>query len=419
VDRPIVEPDVHGTSDSDPGKAGQEASTSHKRRIPRPPAFYFISLSVALSVAAWWAAHISHPFTARVLLLVALSLSLSLFLWNEPEHNNSRIVTIVALALAVAQFSVTVTDTILGLQHTISPATQLGLTTIGLIGLGIVLAVALTRIRSAFAEPIAMGLIVISLGALCLPGLRAFTEPFEYPTVHGTALLLATGGSDQDLSLNVAIRFPDTETFTVSNIQGSRSIQWALVLTGDAQISYRQPKLPSPKLFVSLPVFLRVSATTQLFSGTVPASSITTFTGSARKPFFSTTSDRRAAFFPAFGEERLGKVNLAVKPSVLAALRGRQPTIRQKGVFTVSVLARISPSDSVTESSPALVPSPTAPARLVWTSHSKLSVMYATVNQPEVDSTNDALFVFAILLGVAGGGLLQSLQEILHTVRSS
>ena len=109
-------------------------------------------------------------------------------------------------------------------------------------------------------------------------------------------------------------------------------------------------------------------------------------------------------------------VDQTTRKAIVNAL-GQQPTLRLTKDFEVDVDGDpLTAFESLTQSTPGLVARSAAAGAPEWTSQSPISVHYTIVNQQEAEDTDNALFVFAVLLGVAGAALIGSLQSAIHVL---
>lgn len=108
-----------------------------------------------------------------------------------------------------------------------------------------------------------------------------------------------------------------------------------------------------------------------------------------------------------------------VAREVTRALAGT-PTFRAPSDFTMNIDAGfLPPSYYVSQAAPALTPDANDQNELLWTTHSlSITPSVAVGNDGAADITSDILFVFAILLGVAGAALLASMQSFIHILSS-
>jgi hypothetical protein len=156
----------------------------------------------------------------------------------------------------------------------------------------------------------------------------------------------------------------------------------------------------------------------QLFSGTLGPESTAGIHG---KPyggsFARDTSSKAAVSLPTYGQGIESEI-----PDIIAALINK--TLGGKPIYdpywTLTVLGgSLQPLDSVTQASPVLAANPNIPSNILeWTGPSTIKASYTIVNQGLLDEDNNIMFVFAILLGAAGAGMLASLQGIIHVLSS-
>jgi len=142
------------------------------------------------------------------------------------------------------QFEVVAGTTISGMLNYVDPTILIELTAFGLTGLGLSLALGASWIPDwPYSESLAAGIIAVALGALCFPALHEFTQPLEYPSVNGGALLFATGPPNQQLTLQVITNplwqqvgdAQNLEDYSIYSL-GNRPVHWALLLYGNARM---------------------------------------------------------------------------------------------------------------------------------------------------------------------------------------
>jgi hypothetical protein len=264
---------------------------------------------------------------------------------------------------------------------------------------------------------LALAIIAIIFGTLCFPALRIRLGAIDFPEINGSAVLFATGTPSEELSLSVGLDpglDNSLEVFTVSN-SGKDNIHWALLFTGDARLKdirdfNERPMRGSPTR--GLP------SRTELIWGIVNSGSAITFSGHSVGKFVNSTSARSAASLPSYGQGSLDNEDPETSSTIVKDL-GARPVDRLPDTFSVTVRISLSPFESVTQSTPDQISHSGDTSSPEWQSDSSLSVKYATVDQKAVDETTNLLFVFAVLLGVAGAALLASLQGIIHVFSSS
>jgi hypothetical protein len=180
---------------------------------------------------------------SRVSIIIAMALSALIYI----RRNSNKILRVIAVVLLFIQLFFLGWNTINAVDDT-NPISLLETTALGMCGVGIALAILAFRLRNwRFSDPFAIGVLAISLGLLCVPGLIASTSPLKYPDVNGAALLFATGPKNQKIRLDVVAnpkvpstieptyKPPTRETFTVRNL-GNQNVRWVLLVIGDARL---------------------------------------------------------------------------------------------------------------------------------------------------------------------------------------
>jgi hypothetical protein len=381
--------------------------------------------SVGLSVFAAYLDLHGHPHIAGTLLLGAFALSA--FLIRGPHWHYTRTITFLALILFWGQLDVVVLIALRAVRLGADPAALLEITALSVCSLSLVLFVIVTWIRGwPFAEPIAVGLFAVSLGALCLPVLPLISSPHLTPNFNESGSLYATGPANQELSLTVRVDTIDgprtTETFQINN-RGKSAIKWALLLTGDARlraIAHASSNIDKRALTVGSSFVVFPPAKAQLLSGSIKGYSAVTFTGSSFGQFTASGGPETMVELPPY-EEGAGVIASGTPATrlIIDALKGR-PIFRDPRHFSIIVSAgRLPPSDSLSEVYPNLTPTAKDPTELRWVSNGGyVQPFYETINQGMATAGSGVLFVFGILLGVAGAALVGSLQGTVHILSS-
>jgi hypothetical protein len=432
-------------------KLHTQLETTPDDASPRKPRkklsyWYLIAASAALSVLAGLAKHVNMLHIAGTLLIIALGLSS--FLLRKSGRRDSLIMTVVILLLFAGELGVVIViviETVSGRFFTTDPEDLILIMALGLCGFGAALCVAATWISGwPYTEAVAMGIVALALGALCLPGLRIFTRSLNPPQVNGAALLFATGSANQRLALNVTVPDSDPNVIGAENLDNIEDftiqsasippIHWALLIVGDAHLSEFPNTLPQS---INLQIFRDTESLypsdVQLFSGTVDRSSPVSIAGISAGKFINETVDRAAISLPDYGQGyastycsntrlsastlsscSLGEVDQITLASITKALDGK-PLVRPLDDFSVVVSSgELIQSETVTQSDLSLAPNSATTNNLQWSGHGDISIQYDTAARTVASDTNNVLFVFAILLGVAGAGLLGCLQTTIH-----
>jgi hypothetical protein len=394
-----------------------EEQASHTDHSIKPWACWSILvLSALLAIFSWRAFHFvdspykppSHPLFPGLLFLVAIALSS--FMVRGPRLHYGGIPALALLGFQISFFLIP-----LGLMLT-NPsedsAAQIELAMVGLLSLAIVLITAATWLgRWPLIEPAAIGLISIALGAICIPGVRLYTQPPATPKVQGSAFLFATGMPEQPLSLSAAVNAGFKEVFHIKNTRYPHSIHWALLVTGDARGQDPKRYIPQTVNYEAL----QNRGHPQLYSGTLNRGDEVRFVVHYSKHFCTWGAMHVYCWFPTYGEGDISSLKAPARTAVLNVLKAR-PVIRGQN-FTIKVVSGHEPTDSLAVSVPTEDSVTSVSNTFGWTSHHRVAVRYITAPSPGNDPTPNALFVYAVILGAAGGGLIVSIQGIIGVVR--
>lgn len=309
-----------------------------------------------------------------------------------------------------------------GFDSSTSALYLLQLTIFSMLALGIIVCLGATWLSAwDFTESVAIGLVALSLGVLCVPGLYYLSQDIYSPYFTGSALLFATGAPSQNVDLYVSASGLDgDESFQVSNLS-KKPVRWALLVAGTARVLDYQL---TPRSGVATANLIASGSglnseqndvDAQLFSGILNGNgSSLSISGTSAGSFADSTTDRTAVALPDYGQGLLSEVSGKTGNEIVHAL-GSTPTFRPSSDFTTYISSGpLFPLDSVASVSLAPTQSPDNQGDLEWTIHGNAQINYSTVNQESADSDSNLLFVFAVLLGVAGAGVLASLQSAIH-----
>lgn len=427
--------DVQGPSSGQPMPPNRETSPRNAKRdqpLDQPNAQMWRPLRplLLLVVAAVFTgiAVVSLKLGNTTVSYVAFLITMAIvaFLLRGP-HRRQPVVLIVLL---VVLFGVQLVDVVVAsaagsFLSTDDPLSFLVLTIFAIFGLAIIVCLAATWVpKWRFSEPVSMGLIALSLGALCVPGLRFATEPLSLPNDSGSVLLFITGPTTQRIAAYASF-ISITSQDAVENIQVSPltkgTAHWALLLTGNARLKKATTSRNVMHVtFSASPIESYDSPNTrgQLFFGRFDKSlSSSSISGKTVGGFSDSTSDRTAVALPYYGQAGFSVLSGAARKTVIQALKGRRPVLRSAKYFTANMYSGPeSPLDSVTAANQSPTTNSSLSGLLHWTIHLANAITYSTVDQQLTDVTNNSLFVFAILLGVAGAVLVASLQGIIHAL---
>ena len=330
--------DIKKSSSSEDSEQDTSLDNRHST-IRKISPLYLLIASGALSGAAAWGLLDHHPLLFGISLIAALSLSCLLV--RGPSQRNSNAITVIAWVLFYFQITAVLTS-LTDIFYTTNPFALLQLFVLGVCGIGLALCVAVTWAPGRpFTEPLALGVIAIVFGTLCLPALHIRLEALDFPEVTGSAVLFATGAPDERLSLDVGISHAQSlEVFTVNNSLGKDKIHWELLVTGDARLK----DVNGRSARGSLPP-------TERFSGIVNSGSYFIFSGHFIGKFANSTSARSAVSLPSYGPGFLGGEDPKTRSTIVRDL-GTRPVERLPDAFSVTVTAAsaLSPFESVTQS---------------------------------------------------------------------
>jgi hypothetical protein len=419
--------------------AHDDGSNAVKRRlsgaIRRTFPWLLLIISAGLIVLAGVRYIYLHYVEGYALALV--SLALTSFLTIRPRQGRIDFITKTALVFFFIEFAFVLEFAVLDILTDFNPGELLQLVLIGMGALAIALFVAVTWMpKSRFKEPLALGLFAIGLGAICIaPVLQLIGNGLPRLTnLNDSGFLFSSGPADQPLSLDVQVDplsdQPNKEVLRISNL-GNLSIHWALLLTGGAQlsaISHGSSRLGQQSFAMGNSMsFISPQTQAQLLWGVVNGNSSTNFTGTLYRNFLQSVSgnaeDRSLVALPSYGQwtyplyypGAYGDTVGGYAAKLIITALGSNPPVMTK--FTVVVSGgHLPPFDTLAQVSPPMAPDPKDPTELRWTTSGWVRPYYETLAQG-VD-VNGILFVFAVLLGVAGSALIVSLQTTIQALSS-
>ena len=361
---------------------------------------------------------ISHPLGAGAFMLIAIALPALLLRGPEFHHSRSLLFCAYLLFLLLLSLLMASLYFLLSNYSANDPATEIELALIGLIGLGVVLSTAASWVdRWPLAEPIALGIISVALGAICIPGLRDYTQLPSVRDDPGSAHLFATGKTTQPLSFSVTYGSSESfqtlgESFQIKNVNGAGPVNWALLIVGDA----RDPDLVHDVPRTVRSMSLDTRGREQLLWGTLKPGKSAAFALYSTKDFCTSRGPRSVCMLPEYGEGNIGDLDPSARTSVLKALNGN-PATRGPQLAT-KVVSYHTPLESMVVAIPAADERSSVKGAFQWTSNNAIEVQYLTAPQQGDDPTTNALFIYAVLLGAAGGGLITSIQGIISASRA-
>lgn len=430
-DMPSHKPSQPKADDNGSNPGGRQHSGAVYRMIP----WSLLVISVGL-IALTFILFVNQHLIAAIALSLA-PLALTSFLARGPRPHRIKVVKQSALFIFGYELLWVLTITIFLTAQGLDPAELLQIAPVAMGALGIALFVAATWIpKWRFTEPLALGLFAICLGAICLPPVLQLigNGPPRPINLNDNGILFSSGPANQALSLDVQVDPlsgpPNREAFQISNL-GKTRIRWALLLTGSAQlraISHGSSRLDQQSFVMGNSMsFVSPQTQAQILTGSINGNASINFTGIPYGNFMKSVGsagDRSLVELPIYGRwiyplDYRGPFNITldgkVSKLIIAALGSDPPVMKN---FTVVVSGgHLPPFDSLAQVGPPMAPNPKDPTELRWRSSAEIAPYYVTIAQGVVD-VNDILFVFAILLGVAGAALIGSLQATIHIISS-
>lgn len=396
-----------------------ESKKSRATRLLSP--WCLLVLSIGFSALAVYAAENRQPRAAWTAVLIALAMSAFLI---RGSRNHSDVIT----AIAYFEFFILVTAVLRATFITVfsgyDPAELLQVVVLSVCTLGIVLFVVLTYTRGwPFTEPLVLGLFAVTLGALCFPVINLITIPHIGYNPNDAAELYATGSASDGLALDVQVDPlgppPTKEVFRVDN-RANHRINWVLLVVGGArlkQVIRSTDHIEYQTLDIFNPYF-HASRQTQIISGSLNSDSSVSFSGSSFGRFAESAGSQSVVALPTYDQGYAGFDSAEQTQPITDALKGH-PTLRPPGIFSVIVSSgHLPPVYALAQVSPNMTPTPADPAELRWFSNFGIQANYVAVDPGIAAEHSDVLFVFAVLLGVAGAALIGSLQGVVHILSS-
>jgi hypothetical protein len=409
--------------------ASRNRSPSEERPTSRFGLWLYLLVLATLTFGAGFAYHTGY-FVAGWSAWIA-AMALSAFMLRGPKRRFSHLTTIVLMVIFYIQLLVAILSTTTSIDSVGSASSLLEATFYGIAVLGILLCFGATWLRGwRFTEPLAIGLMAVTIGSFCLWGLRFITAEASPLYTTGSALLFATGLPNERLGLSARMfgdqNFPGAsqlyqgnERLQVSN-SSSHEVHWALLVVGAARMH-----IPRERFTIKHASLLAsgsglnsgsVTVPSQLFYGKLDPYSGVTISGSPVGTFFDATPDKSVVSLPNYGEGRLLNLSEATRSAVVTVL-GANPTYRDSLYFAAQIIsAPTSPFNSIVATSRSPVQSTDTPGSLHWKVHDTEAIQYEIQDPGSTDVTNNVLYVFAVLLGVAGAGIVGALQSMVKAL---
>jgi hypothetical protein len=308
----------------------------------------------------------------------------------------------------------------INLAFLVDPIQLLVLAAVGLAALGFGLFLFTTWLsRWSLVEPTALALLAIFLGAVCLAGLRMLSAPLDAPMIYGSGMLFVRADNQGPIRFEVSPNL-DHDSIILDIINRSpASARWALLLIGDARLTASQTtggvKERGFRAKVGTYTNPSLPKSVQVFSGVTGPNSFAEIDGKTTTPYIATSISREAVVLPTYGPGNLADLNGTTAVLIRSALGGSPASLSSRYRNIDVNAGRLDPSITVTQASPPL----TDPGYLEWTANHPITVSFSILNQHDDDVARNYFFVLAALVGVAGAGLLASVQSAVHVATNA
>jgi hypothetical protein len=260
--------------------------------------------------------------------------------------------------------------------------------------------------------------------------------------------VFATGAPTQRLSVDVTSNshsyyeflpsgglFPPGESFTIHN-DSNHTIHWAVLLANGARFKALEHVPATIKKqrdvdidadyssgsIIASDLYDYVSTPAQLFSGVLTGNSRADFSGTVTGTFETSTISRKAVHLPTYSQGSLSDVRSKKDREIILNALGSAPTTRNSGAFTITLTGGVyEPSlESLSDMQPSLDSAGQRDGVVRWTGHGSIvGPQYKIFSQRGADVASNGLWIFAIFLGIAGAGILESLQSIAENLLPS
>jgi hypothetical protein len=154
-------------------------------------------------------------------------------------------------------------------------------------------------------------------------------------------------------------------------------------------------------------------ACAQLFSGSLGPGFGAVINGKAYGTFVINTYAHSVVSLPTYGQGSLSDLSQGPAALIVRKLRG-SPVVADVAMTIYGTT--IGSLQSVSQVDPATTNDPSYPGGLEWTSNIPIAPSYTITYQDSADEVNNFLFVFSVLLGVAGAGIIACLQSTIQVL---
>jgi hypothetical protein len=316
-----------------------------------------------------------------------------------------------------------------GYQQFTDPGQLLLLAVFSLCALAILFMVVMSWLPGwRYREPALLALLTLALGGLSLHGLNLITSVLDIPATTGSVILYADQPTSQHLQVNfqvTPIPFPNppfpnfVRMEIVDPSTNDKPSSWALLLTGDARLTnvttLAHQQTVEETLAGGASTALPegpVSEPGQLFWDRLTPGEASLIIGQPITSYISFNATESAVSLPDFMVGSKQNTDNATMSTIIKDL-GTPGTSSSGLSFDVDA-GSVSPLNEVVTAIPPL----TDPSELSWTFDTETAPAYKVIEQDALDSQTSYSFALAVLLGVAGAGLLASIQALVSAAAS-
>jgi hypothetical protein len=377
----------------------------------------FLAIAAGMaSIGCAAAALTGEGALAAALLLMSMVVCGLVLRSARPAGSPGVVMAIGALLSVLAVVAALVVAT--GYLQVTTPAAFLLLAAFGLCALTVVLWIASSWLPTwPYREAAALGLLTVALSALSLHGLNLITSTPAIPSTNGYVLLYADQSAGEHLYLNVGVTpspghgAPTSEFLLVVNPFANKPASWALLMTGDARLR----NIAVDHTAIHEQVLTGRAVTTgvlseapgQLLWGRLPAGGTADIQGQPLTSWTSHTPAQTAVSLPDFAPGSILNTDTVTMAAIARDLG--TPGLSPGGISIAVDAGSVSPLDTVVNAIPPL----TDPYHLSWRFTTEVAPAYTLLDQTAQDNLNNYTFALAVLLGVAGSGLLASVQALI------
>lgn len=421
-----------GPAESPPPTRPDEAPDGRRPPVARPrhwPDWCLLLILPALIAGSIWAPIPHLGFIGRILIVACVQVTLVGALRWRPASRSRRMMTALWIYLAVFWCGCA-----LALLGKIAPSflffdDSYPTNSVGMLALIFVGILVLCIPAAAFAgmaefepilEPILYGAMAVIILLLCLPAYSGLTQTVGSASDNGSVTLYVSGKS-KHFQLTSQLTLPGIQSAeyggeTIESIGiadlDRQPFRWALVLRGGARLTdvFELADQPEKNENLGERGSAGLQQPTQIISGESGDGIESFVSGRPVSTFTSDTASRRTALLPDFEAGYDDSDQASVEGNVSSALRGTMSSAPVQ--INVDVVNSIQPQDTIE----SVTPAPMGSGSLSWRADGSLQPSFELVDSDRADTTEDVLFVIAVLLGVAATALLMAIQAAIKSL---